>query len=178
MESSRTRTPPADGDELVGSGRSGEGMASRRSDIALDESGRRALLEEARTLVLGTIGRDGRPHVVPMWFVLDAEGLPLITSYARSQKVQNIRRDPRVTALVEVGTGYGELRGVVIDGRCELIEGDPERARAVMEAIGRRYGADASPEAARPARQAPKRIVLRIHAERYRSWDHRLTGTR
>ena len=153
-------------------------MASRRPRLELDASGRRALLEGARTLVLGTILPDGRPHVVPMWFVLDAEGLPLLTSYARSQKVQNIRRDPRVTALVEGGASYGELRGVVIDGRCELIEGDPERTRAVMEAIGRRYGAGASPEAARPARQAPKRVVLRLHPERFRSWDHRLLGAR
>ena len=151
-------------------------MASRRSQIELDESGRRALLDEARTLVLGTILPDGRPHVVPMWFVLDAEGLPLLTSYAPSQKVKNIRRDPRVTALVEAGSSYGELRGIIIDGRCEIIEGDRERTRAVMEAIGRRYGAEASPEAARPARQSPKRVVLRLHPERFRSWDHRLLG--
>ena len=153
-------------------------MASRRGALELDEGGRRELLEGARTLVLATIGPDGRPHVVPMWFVLDSAGLPLLTSYARSQKVLNIRRDPRVTALVEAGSSYGELRGAVIDGRCELIEGDAERTRAVMEAIGRRYGADASPEAARPARQAPKRVVLRIHPERVRSWDHRLLGAR
>jgi PPOX class probable F420-dependent enzyme len=151
-------------------------VASRRARIELDEAGRRALMDEARTLVLGTVGPDGRPHLVPMWFVLDDEGRPCCTSYARAQKVRNIERDDRVTALVEAGEGYDELRGIAIDGRAELIAGDPERTRAVMEAIGRRYGAAASPEAARPARQAPKRVVIRIHPERVRSWDHRRLG--
>lgn len=151
-------------------------MTSRRARIELDEAGQRALLAEARTLVLGTVGPDGRPHLVPMWFVLDDDGLLCCTSYARAQKVRNIERDPRVTALVEAGERYGELRGVAIEGRAELIAGDPERTRTIMEAIGRRDGADASPETARPARQASKRIVLRIHAERVRSWDHRRLG--
>ncbi len=151
-------------------------MASRRARIELDEAGRSALWDEARTLVLGTVGPDGRPHLVPMWFVLDDEGLPCCTSYGRAQKVRNLERDPRVTVLVEAGQSYGELRGLAIEGRCELIAGDAERTRAVMEAIGRRYGADASPEASRPARQAPKRVVLRIHPERVRSWDHRRLG--
>ena len=151
-------------------------MAKRRARIELDEAGQRALLAEARTLVLGTVGPDGRPHLVPMWFVLDDDGLPCCTSYARAQKVRNIERDPRVTALVEAGESYGELHGVAIDGRAELIAGDAERTRAVMEAIGLRHGAGASPDAARPTRQAPKRIVLRIHPERVRSWDHRRLG--
>lgn len=153
-------------------------MASRRSRIELDESGRRALLEEARTLVLGTIGPNGSPHVVPMWFVLDDDGLLCCTSYARAQKVRNIERDPRVTALIEAGESYGELRGIVIDGRCELIAGDAEHTHTVIEAIGQRYGANASPEAGRSTRQVPKRVVLRIHPERVRSWDHRRLGER
>ena len=96
-------------------------MTNSRSRIALTEEEQRQLLLEARTLYIATIGPDGRPHLVPMWFSLDDEGLVAFTTSGASQTVRNLERDPRITVMVEAGDGYQELRGVSIDGRAEIV---------------------------------------------------------
>jgi nitroimidazol reductase NimA-like FMN-containing flavoprotein (pyridoxamine 5'-phosphate oxidase superfamily) len=127
-------------------------VESRRSRIELDEAGRRALMDEACTLVLGTVGPDGRPHLVPMWLAFGDDGRPCSPP---TRAPRRFATSSATTALLEAGESYGELRGIAIDGRAELI---------------------ASPEAARPARQAPKRVVIRIHPKRARSWNHHRLG--
>lgn len=145
-------------------------MPSRRSEIALSPEEVRGYLDGARTMVLVTTGPDGVPDPVPMWFVLDDEGRPLMRTFRRSQKVVNLRRDPRVAVLVEDGETYGELRGVQMTGRVELLE-DLETVVATSRALAERY-ADGSP-ATDPTALAPKQVALRLHPDRVVSWDHR-----
>ena len=150
-------------------------MANARARIRIPEEEQRALLASARTLQVATSGRDGQPHLVPMWFAVDSEGLIVFTTYGSSQKVRNLRRDPRITVLVEDGTSYEELRGVAIEGEAELIA-DPERTREVMRLVGQKYGGRTG-QAGRSAdarqRAFEKRVVVRVHPRRVRSWDHR-----
>ena len=78
-------------------------------------------LGAAKTIILNSIGRDGVPHPMPMWFSLADDGTIAMTTFSKSQKIQNLRRDPRVSLLVEAGSVYNELRGVVIYGHAELV---------------------------------------------------------
>jgi PPOX class probable F420-dependent enzyme len=116
-----------------------------------------------------------------MWYVVDDEGRVLFTTYERSQKVLNVRRDPRVTLLVEAGEAYDELRGVMIEGRAEVVTEPPFTAE-VMRRVGAKYGGGSGAsrvgdgEAIPPA--AFKRAVVRVTAERMRSWDHRRLAAR
>ena len=132
------------------------------------------LLEQQRTVTLATIGPDGLPHLAGMWFVADGPDL-LMWTYATSQKARNMERDPRVSVMAETGTGYGELRGVCLDCSVELLR-DPEQVFAVGRALlARNLGLDpSSPEAEAGLRaQATKRVAMRLHPVRTRSWDHR-----
>lgn len=151
-----------------------------RERIRIDDDGVRRLLESSGTVQVASNGPHGWPHLVPMWFVLD-EGLITFTTYATSQKVKNLQRDPRIAVLVESGDVYDQLRGVMIEGEAELIIGDPRQtALAMATSAARRAGQppptfndlpDPLPGAAH------KRCVVRIHPLRYRSWDHsKLTG--
>ncbi len=81
----------------------------KRDAIELSNDERKAYLAVAPTIILVTIGRDGYPHAVPMWFLVDDDGVVYMTTYGRSQKVVNIRRNPRVALLVESGVRYDEL---------------------------------------------------------------------
>ncbi len=152
-------------------------MTNQRSRITLDEAEQRSLLQTARTLQIASIGPDGRPHLVPMWFALDEDGLIVFTTYGSSQKVRNLERDPRITVLVETGDAYNELRGVAIDGTAEVVR-DARVTWYTGARIGEKYrGVPWSTTIDASAEPPPtKRVTIRVHPERARSWDHRKIG--
>jgi len=149
---------------------------SRRDQIKMSEAEVQAFLEEQRTMSIATIGRDGRPHVVAMWYAC-LDGVPSFWTFAKSQKVVNLRRDPRVTCMVEAGETYDQLRGVELVARAEIIE-DAAEVQRFGVAEFERYQNTKVTEALMPQmqRMANKRIVVKIHTERVVSWDHRKLG--
>jgi PPOX class probable F420-dependent enzyme len=150
-------------------------VASERDRIALTADEVAQLLRDARTMVLVTTGPDGIPDPVPMWFVLDDEGAVLMRTYAASQKVRNLERDPRVAALVETGEHYVELRGAQLTGTVEIVD-DVDLVCDVLAALMVKYeGLDAvHVDAVRTAYRdrAPKQRVLRLAVTGVVSWDH------
>jgi PPOX class probable F420-dependent enzyme len=133
-------------------------------------------LDEQKTMSVATIGPNGRPHLVPLWYV--PEGQELIGwTFAKSQKARNLERDPHATLQVEDGVEYQELRGVMFE--CDVtVEREPERVADYGRKIFERYGGgDLAPEAAEMVeRQAAKRIGMRFNPTRTVSWDHRKLG--
>jgi PPOX class probable F420-dependent enzyme len=153
---------------------------SRRDQIRLSEAELAAFLDEQRTVIVATNGRDGWPHLMPLWYTV-REGEPWAWTYARSQKVRNLERDPRVTWQVEAGTSYEQLRGVMVKARVELHR-ELDVVAAFGEELFRRYtGLDPLPEPvlAMLAGQAPKRVALQfVAATDPVTWDHgKLGGT-
>ena len=149
---------------------------SRRQTIALTPAEQRAFLDEAHTMTLASVDHRGYPHLVAMWFVVDPDGSVLMTTYAKSQKALNLRRDPRCTLLVERGLQYDQLQGVMIRGRATL-EDDVERTLDVLTRIHAKHGGTQT-EGLRDAMraQARKRVLVRITPERVSSWDHTKLG--
>jgi PPOX class probable F420-dependent enzyme len=149
---------------------------SRRHAIALTPAEQQEFLETAQTMTLASVDRHGYPHLVAMWFVLDPDGTVLMTTYAKSQKALNLRRDPRCTLLVERGLRYDQLQGVMIRGRA-ILEADVERTLDVLTRIHRKHGGE-QPEGLREIlrAQARKRVTVRIAPERVSSWDHTKLG--
>lgn len=148
---------------------------NRRQQIAMTAQEQQAFLAAARTLVLSSIDSRGYPHSVAMWFSIIG-GLVHMTTFRKSQKVLNIRRNPRVSLLAESGTKYSELRGLMIRGRAELVE-DLDLCTAILADIQSRYF-DATGPSVRDAlrQQAAKRVAIRVHPERVTSWDHSKLG--
>jgi hypothetical protein len=162
---------------------------SRRDEIVMSREEAAAFLAEGRTVTCATNGRDGWPHLMPLWYVLRTQptssagtgGRQELWSwtYAKSQKVANLRRDPRCTLQVEAGKEYGELRGVMLACEAVVHEG-VERVAPVGAEIAARYGgADLTPELEEAMRrQAAKRVALQFVERRRVTWDHgKLGGT-
>lgn len=152
-------------------------MPSVRDQITMSEAELVRFLEEERVMTCATLGPNGRPHLMPLWYVHD--GLTLWGwTYGASQKIRNIERDGRATLQIEAGRDrYGELRGAMLE--CEvLIERDPQRIADVGLRLMQRYaGADGGAEAReRVLKQAKKRVVLRFTPTRIVTWDHRKLG--
>lgn len=148
---------------------------SMRARITMSEEERRRFLAEEHSLCCATIGPNGRPHLVELWYRPDGDQI-VCWSYARSQKVRNLERDPRATLQVEAGDSYGELRGVMLE--CDVdIERDPRRVEEVGIALAAHHSGDPDEQTrAGIAQQAPKRVVLRFTPTRIASWDHRKLG--
>lgn len=148
----------------------------QRDRIRMSEDEIRAFLAQGRTAAVATIGASGFPHVVAMWYVPTEDGIAFWT-YAKSQKLVNLRRDPRLSVLVETGDDYSELRGVEIEGTAEIITDTPA-VHAFGERLLTRYGNGTLDDAQRQfvASQAPKRNLVIVHPVRVASWDHRKLG--
>ena len=146
-----------------------EQKRARRIAMAKDELD--AFLADERMCRLGSVDGEGAPHVSPLWFVWDGSALWL-HSVVKSQRWVNLMRDPRVSVAVDGGVGYGELRGVELLGRVEVI-GDVPR------------GDEPNPDTATPEqlwagkytggvfRSDGKHAWLRLAPEKIVSWDFR-----
>ena len=146
---------------------------NRRAAITLTEAERQAYLADALTIILVSIGRDGYPHAVPMWFTIEDDGCYYMTTYARSQKALNFRRNPKAALLVESGKRYDDLKGVFIRGTAAVVD-DLELCVHILTRIHyKHFGALADDVEELMRAQARKRVVLKITPERVASWDHR-----
>lgn len=153
-------------------------MAAGRAAVRLTEEERRAFLAENMKVQVATISADGAPHLTTLFYVLDNEGRIAFWTYASSQKIANLRRDPRVSCLVEDGVDYGELRGVSITGRGRLVEEYDEIRALGARVVARMAGVADAAELGELGEQivdgqARKRVGVVIEPEKVASWDHR-----
>ena len=153
-----------------------------RKDISMTAEEITAFLDETSILQVATIGKDGAPHLAPMWFVMDGDAI-VFRSFTRSQKMVNLQRDPRLTVLAEDGDAYAELRGVMIKGTARLVD-DPGYVLALYGRLAAKYTligdgpAELSDEELEAAfgRAASKNTAVIVEPTTIASWDHRKLG--
>ena len=152
----------------------GHGLNQRKA-IQMTPDEIDAFLAERRAMTMCSLSPDGSIHAVAMWYGF-LEGAVAVETKAKSQKAQNLRRDPRLTLLFEDGDYYEELRGVELVGRAEIID-EPERLWQLGVSVFERYYGGYSDEM-KPFLEAMlnKRVVIKLHVERTVSWDHRKLG--
>jgi PPOX class probable F420-dependent enzyme len=146
---------------------------SRRDQIRMSDDDVLAFFDEQRTVVCATNGREGRPHLMPLWYVV-RDGRLWSWTYAKSQKVRNLERDPRATLQVEAGNDYAELRGVML--KCDVtIHRDTDKVIELGLELFGRYRAGGVDEDVREMvlAQAPKRVALQFTERARATWDHR-----
>jgi PPOX class probable F420-dependent enzyme len=148
-------------------------MAKQRDRIRMSEAEIAAFLDDCKSLNVATLDKEGSPHLTTLWFAVK-DGKILFETYAASQKIVNLRRDPRLAVLCEQGTAYDQLRGVSIQGRAEIVESGNE-LEELMRTIIIRNNPDLSGDvlAKHVADMVRKRVVVVVHPEKAMSWDHR-----
>jgi PPOX class probable F420-dependent enzyme len=148
---------------------------NQRAQIAMTDDEVAAFVERGRTATMATIGPTGAPHVVAMWYAV-IDGKIWFETKSKSQKAQNLRRDDRITCMIEDGLTYDTLRGVSIEGRGVIVD-DPEQLWNIGVSVWERYTGPYTDDA-RPLVETmlTKRIAVRLDAERVRSWDHTKLG--
>jgi PPOX class probable F420-dependent enzyme len=147
---------------------------SSRSSVRLSDSEVEEFLAANLKVQIATIGPDGAPHLTTLFYVMQ-DGQLAFWTYGASQKVVNLRRDPRITCLVEDGDDYFELRGVSIQGKARLIE-EYDDIRALGSKVTTRMagGADLGEFGDEILdKQARKRVGIVVEPTKVASWDHR-----
>jgi PPOX class probable F420-dependent enzyme len=150
-------------------------MANQRAQIVMSHDEIVEFLHQQRSSTVATYGPQGQIHLVGMWYAV-RENTVWFETKRKAQKVVNLRRDPRLSFLVEAGQTYDQLRGVALEGRGVIVE-DPDVVWDVCVDIFNRYNGEYSEEM-KPFVEfmAKNRVVVRLDADRVRSWDHRKLG--
>ena len=150
---------------------------SSRDAVKMTEEELVDFLDANMKVQVATIGPDGQPHLTTLFYVM-VDGQMFFWTYGRSQKIQNLRRDPRITCLVEDGEDYFELRGVSVQGKARLVEEYDEILALGSRVARRMLGADEDADLGElgdqiVAQQATKRVGVIVEPDRIASWDHR-----
>ena len=147
----------------------------QRNQVAMSPEEIADFIAEKHTLSIATLNRDGSIHMVAMWYGF-LEGAIAFETKRKAQKVINLRRDPRLTCLVETGESYDQLRGVSLVGTGEIIE-EPDRLWELGVSVFERYNAPYTEEM-KPFVEAMlnKRVVVKLTVDRTVTWDHRKLG--
>jgi PPOX class probable F420-dependent enzyme len=149
-------------------------MSSGRSAVQMSDPELADFLVANMKVQVATIGPDGQPHLSTLFYVLDDSRIAFWT-YGRSQKIVNLRRDPRITCLVEDGEDYFELRGATVTGKALLVE-DYDEILALGGRVAKRMAGDVDlgdfgDEIV--AKQALKRVGVIVEPDKIATWDHR-----
>lgn len=152
-------------------------MANKRDRIKLTDEELESFLQGRHVMNVATYNHDGTIHLVAMWYGF-LEGAPAFHTYGKSQKIQNLRRDPRITVLIEDGEAYDELRGAELVGTAEVVE-DHDRVKEIGATTARRYFDPKSEDDVELIAEgvAAKRVGVRIEVDRIVTWDHRKLGS-
>jgi PPOX class probable F420-dependent enzyme len=148
---------------------------NQRAQITMSDEEVAAFVERSRTATMATVGPTGMPHLVAMWYAV-IDGAIWFETKSASQKAQNLRRDDRLTCMIEDGLTYDTLRGVSLEGRGVIVE-EPEALWDIGVNVWERYTGPYTDDA-KPMIEAMlrKRVAVRLDVERVRSWDHHKLG--
>lgn len=148
---------------------------NQRAQITMTEAEISEFIERSRIATMATVGPSGAPHLIAMWFAI-VDGEIWFETKAKSQKAVNLRRDNRITVMIEDGDTYDALRGVSFEGTAEIVD-DAEALWRVCVSVWERYTGPYTKEVD-PAIQmmANNRVAIRVKPDRVRSWDHRKLG--
>ena len=124
---------------------------------------------------VATVGPDGAPHVVPLWFVWPEDAM-YVSCRQGSRTWRNASRDPRVSITIDLGRSWPEIAGVVVWGRTELLPAEHPSMRVPISAWHEKYRSLLVGEGfARFAEQVPALGFLRVVPTRLSTWDHART---
>ncbi|PZC40870.1 MAG: Nitroimidazol reductase NimA, pyridoxamine 5'-phosphate oxidase superfamily [Chloroflexi bacterium] len=143
-------------------------MTRNKKDFQLNSLEIASLIQASRILNLSTINKNGLPHLVPMWFITDENGLINFTSYHKSQKIVNLIRDKRIVVMVESGNNYEDLKGITIEG-VGIIDNNESLLLKTIDAITNKYGVNRT--ISDNNKMLTKRVNVKIIPKKIISWD-------
>ena len=148
---------------------------NQRSQITMTDEEIAGFIERSRTATMATVGPNGTPHLVAMWYAV-LDGKIWFETKSRAQKVVNLRRNPQITCMIEDGLTYDALRGVSIEGNGVIVEDPDEIWKVGVNVFERYYGPYTDDLKPVVETMLHNRVAVRVKSQRVRSWDHSKLG--
>jgi nitroimidazol reductase NimA-like FMN-containing flavoprotein (pyridoxamine 5'-phosphate oxidase superfamily) len=128
-------------------------------------------LAEHKVCRMATVGKDGMPHVIPMWYAIIDGGIYIETT-GTTKKVKNVESTKKTALIIDVGDSLYDYRGVMMQGKTEIVndKGIFERFR---EAYAQRYFGSNEHPGYKFLTGMPNRVLLKFIPEKFVSWDYR-----
>jgi PPOX class probable F420-dependent enzyme len=136
-----------------------------------DEQAREFLAYGQRTGKVATTRADGRPHVAPIWFIVDGEDIVFMTG-SETLKGKSLLRDPRVALVVDLEAPPYAF--VLVEGTASLST-DLEEMLPLSIAIAERYVDAAQAEDFGRRNAVEGELLVRLHPDKIIAMDD-LTG--
>ncbi len=147
-------------------------MSDQRSLVRMDATEVLEFLRACHTMYLSTLNRDGTIHSIAMWYGFLGDQVAFSTR-VKSQKAQNLMRNPTLTCLFENGShAYQELKGVQIVGKARVLEDREERFEAFRTAYERNVGSYDETKRDAVERASTGLLIVAVEPIRFASWDH------
>ena len=148
---------------------------NQRGIIKMDDLEIAEFVNKQRTGTLATIGPEGLAHLVAMWYAV-IDDVIWFEAKKKSQKVVNLRRDDRVSFLIESGLTYQTLRGVSFEGHGEVFDDEATKWPVGVSMFNRYHGEYNNSDRPRVDSGLFNRAVIRLNVDRVRSWNHSKLG--
>ncbi len=151
-------------------------MPKRRELVSMTDEEMWDFIDDQKSIQIATINRDGSPHLTTLWFAI-IDGKIVLETFTKSQKVVNLKRDPRIAVLVESGEAYDELRGVSINATAELVS-EVDEVHQLHMAVLRRNTPEIPEDVLEKAvaSMVAKKTAILVEPEKVMSWDHTKLG--
>ena len=123
-----------------------------------------SFLSEPNIAIVASSGPSGKPHAMPIWYAW-RDGKVLFHTGADSKKMRNLRKNPRVSVVIDTKTAPYKV--AVIEGTARELVGDPALSREVaIHYLGERRGSAYAAQSSEPG------ALVEVTPTKIISWDY------
>ncbi|MDY7083455.1 MAG: pyridoxamine 5'-phosphate oxidase family protein [Halobacteria archaeon] len=141
------------------------------SVLEMSDEVREETIARPEPMRFATYEPDGFPHVVPVWHVKLDDSLYFDTD-KDSVKVRNVKKTGKGAGVMDAGTGYAELRGVLVQGEASLVEDEDTRSEVMLE-VAEKFVDGEIPDFVRERNKSVERTTIELSIDHVTTWDFR-----
>ncbi len=130
----------------------------------------KVFLGEHKVSRLATVDGRGQPHVVPVWHIL-LDGDIYIETSPDSKKARNLKANPKVALVIDVGDRFDNYRGVMIQGTVEPVK-DKRMLARFLEAMAQRYFGTTDHPGYKYLAGGSDPLLMKVVPKKIVSWDY------
>ena len=136
----------------------------------LSRQAMKIFLGEQKVCRLATVDRRGQPHVVPVWHIL-LDGDLYIETSPDSKKGRNLKANPKIALVVDVGDRFDTYKGIMIQGKVEF-EKDKKMLARVREAMAQRYFGTSEHPGYKFLVSGSDPLLMKVIPKKVVTWDY------
>lgn len=138
--------------------------------VTMTDDERDEMLSKTIPMRFASYSEDGYPHVVPVWHAHIDDTVYFDTD-RDSVKVRNVEETGRAAGVVDAGSSYADLRGVLVQGDASVT--DDETRRRVLQHNTEKWFDGEVPDFVEQRNKGVERAAIELQMNHVITWDFR-----